>query len=268
MAPEEDSSGGGVPPPPCLTPRSANGYHADAMRSPGPAPIPVLSPDGRLLVARLGAPHAVLSSAIVNGGRRTANEVAWIEVRDDDLRPPVDPVHLARERLLAAGVPGAVGLLTSRGLTHHVVAERSADGVQARCVATVGLGNALRAGDPPGPAPRAGTINLLCEVSAPLTEEALVEALSIAIEARTLAVLEAGVPSRRSILPATGTGTDCLVIAAPEGGAADALVYAGKHTALGHVIGAAVHEAVARGVADWLAEDAAARRAAVAGAER
>ena len=122
------------------------------------------------------------------------------------------------------------------------------------CVATVGLGNALRAGDPPGPAARIGTINLLCQVGVPLREEALVEALSIAAEARTLAVREAGVPSRMSGAPATGTGTDCIVIAAPE--RPDGARYAGKHTGLGHVIGAAVHDAVARGAAAWLAERA------------
>lgn len=220
--------------------------------------------DGRVLVVRLDAPHAVLSWAIVNGGRRSATEVAWHEVRDDELRPPVDPARLLRQRLTEAGVPRAVGLLTSRALDRHVVAERAASGVAARCVATVGLGNALRAGDPPGAAARIGTINLLCQVSTPLSEEALVEALSIAAEARTLAVLEARVASRRSGLAATGTGTDCIVIAAPERGGGATLGYAGKHTALGHVVGAAVYEAVARGAAEWIAERLVPSRAGVA----
>lgn len=207
--------------------------------------------DGRWLVVRLPGPHAVLSWAIVNGGRRTASAVAWREVRDAELRPPVDPARFLAGALGAAGLGDAVGLLTSASLAHHAVAERSEAGVAGRCVATVGLGNALRAGDPPGPAARIGTINLLCQLSVPLGEPALVEALSIAAEARTLAVLEAGVPSRVSCGLATGTGTDCIVVAAPArpGGAR----YAGKHTALGHVIGASVHEAVARGAAAWLA---------------
>jgi adenosylcobinamide amidohydrolase len=227
-----------------------------------PATTPAL--DGRTLRVHLGAPHAVLSSAIVNGGRRRADEVAWLEVRDEELRPPADAVRLARERLAALGAPGAVGLLTSRAVARHVTVERAAGGVAARCVATVGLGNALRVGDPPGLAARVGTINLLCQLSTPLSEEALVEAVAVAAQARTLAVLEAGVASRRSGLPATGTGTDCLVVAAPEG--RDRQPYAGLHTALGHVLGAAVHEAVARGAAEWLAEQAAqAERVAEAG---
>jgi len=208
--------------------------------------------DGRWLVVRFPVPHAVLSWAIVNGGRRTATAVAWHEVRDAELRPPVSPARLLRDRLAAAGLDGAVGLLTSRALSRHVVVERSAAGVGTRCVATVGLGNALRVGDPPGPTARIGTINVLCQLSVSLAEEALVEALSIAAEARTLAVLGSGVASRVTGEPATGTGTDCIVIAAPErqGGAR----YAGKHTAVGHVVGAAVHDAVARGAAEWIHE--------------
>jgi adenosylcobinamide amidohydrolase len=97
-----------------------------------------------------------------------------------------------------------------------------------------------------------GTINLLVRVSAPLTEEALAETLALAAEARTLAVLEAGVRSLRSGLPATGTGTDCVVVAAPPaepGG--EPLAYAGKHTAVGHLVGAVVEEAVRTGIEAW-----------------
>lgn len=211
---------------------------------------PVL--DGRWLVVRLPGPHAVLSWAVVNGGRRTAELVAWHEVRDEELRPPADPARLLSERLEGAGLSGAVGLLTSARLELHTVAARAWDGVEARCVATVGLGNALRVGDPPGPGRRAGTVNLLCQIGVPLAEEALAEVLSLAAEARTLAVLEAGEPSKVSGLPASGTGTDCIVVAAPArpGGHR----YAGKHTAVGHVVGAAVLEAVGQGVRAWRAE--------------
>jgi adenosylcobinamide amidohydrolase len=118
-------------------------------------------------------------------------------------------------------------------------------------VATVGLGNALRVGDPALPA-ASGTINLLCRLSVPLSPTAALEALTIAAEARTVAVREAALPSRRSGRFASGTGTDCIVLAAPVGPAGAA--YAGKHTAIGQVIGAAVGDAVARGIEDWLAD--------------
>ena len=78
--------------------------------------------------------------------------------------------------------------------------------------------------------------------------EAQLEALALAAEARTLAVREAGIASTRTGLPASGTGTDCIVIAAPDAPHDQCAAYAGKHTALGHVIGAAVHDATRLGI--------------------
>jgi len=199
------------------------------------------------LVARFSALHTTASWAIAGGGLTTARTVAWLQVADGDLPPGVDPAQLLRDRLAAADLAGAVGLLTScRVDTYSDVTVRDGDAA-ARCIATVGLGNALRAGDPPGPS-RVGTINLLCRIAAPLSPEAQLEALALAAEARTLAVREAGIASTRTGLPASGTGTDCIVIAAPDAPHDQCAAYAGKHTALGHVIGAAVHDATRLGI--------------------
>jgi adenosylcobinamide amidohydrolase len=206
----------------------------------------------RSLVARFATTQRMCSWAIVNGGFTEARDVGWIEVRGSDLKPPIDARRVLRARLAKAGAVGAVGLLTSRDVTTFVDVTAHDCDVRSRCIATVGLGNALRAGDPPGPAGRIGTINLLCHVDVPLTDEALLEAMSIATEARTASVLEAAVPSLRSGLPATGTGTDCIVMATPLAGRREP--YAGKHTRIGHVVGAAVAQAVRRAVAEWKAE--------------
>jgi adenosylcobinamide amidohydrolase len=218
-------------------------------------------PSARLLVVPLGAPHDVLSWAIVGGGRRVASDVVWREVVRGELGPEVDPVALPaallRRALAEAKLPDAVGLLTARDVRSFDTAEAvdAGDaGLSARCVATVGLANALAAGDPPGPfAP--GTINLVVAVSVPLTEEALLEALALAAEARTAAMLEVRLPSPLSGRPASGTGTDCIVVAAPVARPSVArFAYAGKHTRVGSLLGAAVRDAVARGIARWLEE--------------
>jgi adenosylcobinamide amidohydrolase len=75
-----------------------------------------------------------------------------------------------------------------------------------------------------------------------LSVAALAEALQLAVEARVLAVQQIGLMSVRSRLPATGTGTDCIVIAAPEGSAdkRGLIAYTGKHTELGELIGRVV----------------------------
>lgn len=59
----------------------------------------------------------------------------------------------------------------------------------------------------------------------------------MATEARATAVQTAGIASTRTHQPATGTGTDCIVVASPAG--ARAFTYCGKHTLLGELIGKA-----------------------------
>jgi len=207
----------------------------------------------RWLIAEFTDPQVVLSWAIVGGGLRRVRTVAWYQVEERELRPPVDPRRFLRQRLEESGMAEAVGLLTSRSLDSYVDVERSYGSWSARCIATVGLGNALRVGDPPGPTGRIGTVNLLCSISGALSANALIEMLSLASEARTAAILEARVPSGVSGLAATGTGTDCIVVSAAADGVA--LEYAGKHTVVGHLIGAAVTEAMRRGVEVWKAEN-------------
>jgi adenosylcobinamide amidohydrolase len=207
---------------------------------------------GPWLVARFDLPHAVASWAVVGGGLGEAISVAWRHVEEHELRPPTDAAQWLRARMRDNGLEGAVGLLTSRRLDRWVQAQHVAGGVGANCVATVGLGNALRAGDPPGPFARIGTINILCRVDVALAPAALLEALAIATEAKTAAILESGVASGRSGQPATGTGTDCVVIASPR--ARSRAPYAGKHTDVGAAIGAAVLDAVRTGASVWKAE--------------
>jgi hypothetical protein len=61
----------------------------------------------RCLVLRLGSPHAVLSWAVLNGGRRTASEVVWCEVPGD--KTPEGPQRLLAQRLDEGGLPRDAG---------------------------------------------------------------------------------------------------------------------------------------------------------------
>jgi adenosylcobinamide amidohydrolase len=125
-------------------------------------------------------------------------------------------------------------------------------GVIAGAWCTAGFSNALRVGDRATvPSTHAGTINIVVMANRPLTSAAMVEAVQIAAEARALAVLEAGIKSVRSGAPATGTGTDCIAIAAPARAASRGVRaerYCGKHTLLGELIGRAVLESCARAI--------------------
>jgi adenosylcobinamide amidohydrolase len=214
---------------------------------------PLLEDEGRLLVVRFDRPQRTLSSAIVGGGFSRANAVAWRYVRNAELPHDVDPTVLLERALATAGLGDAVGMLTARELARFECVTEESGGFAARAVATVGLSNAVAAGDPPGPL-AIGTINVLLQLSQPLTDGAFVEALALAAEARTAAVMEARVLSRRSCRWATGTGTDCLVVAAPVAVDEAAVTFVGKHTVPGSLAGAAVYEAVRRGVHQWIAE--------------
>jgi adenosylcobinamide amidohydrolase len=118
--------------------------------------------------------------------------------------------------------------------------------VSAWC--TAGCSNALRVGDsatvesvPPG------TINLIVAINQALSESAMIEAIQIATEGRVAAVTEARIRSVRSGKPATGTGTDCIVVACRDD--LPAHEYCGKHTRLGELIGQAALRSCARALA-------------------
>ena len=204
------------------------------------------------LAVDLGAPCRVLSFAPHRPGFVTTDRILWREVRNADLTPDLDVGTWVAAEMAGRGAAGAVGLLTSHDIGRFQRVEAAVDGLRAAAVATVGLGNGERVGmrhdrSPPG----YGTINIAVQLAGPpgwgLSDIALLEALTIAAEARTLAVIEAGLSLPRGL--ATGTGTDCLVIAAPPGDTP----YCGLHTAQAEALGAAVHTAVAAGAADWCA---------------
>ena len=207
---------------------------------------------GKWLIVRFPEPQRVLSWAVVGGGKRIVETVAWYRVTGDELEPPVDAKDFLKGRLKEASLPKALGLLTSVDLDGYADRVKGAEGITARSVATVGLSNALRVGDPPRVRRPVGTINILSQVSVPLSKEAFLEALSIATEARTAVLLESGIQSIETARPATGTGTDCIVIAAPVSG--EGAKFAGKHTLIGHLIGASVIEAVRASLENYLAK--------------
>lgn len=204
-----------------------------------------MSQGGPWLRAGLGRPRRVLSFAPFRPGFVTADAILWREVRDADLTRDFDAVTWLDGQMRAAGHGGGVGMLTSRQVSRFVTATAG----PVSCAATVGLGNAERVGHrQPVPPGGYGTINIAVLVGDGLTDAALIEALSIAAQARTAAVIDAGLCLPSGL--ATGTGTDCIALAADPGETR----FAGLHTDLGEALGRAVYDTVARGARDWLAE--------------
>ncbi|MEF3367129.1 adenosylcobinamide amidohydrolase [Methylocystis sp. 9N] len=203
------------------------------------------------LVIRFDDIHRTLGWSIARPGFQYLREIAWLEVRDADLSPDVDPVAFLKERLASKGLAEAAAFMTARDVRRHHLARSQVGDIAATCVTTVGLSNAERVGTRRhGAARRVGTINTLVHLSRPLSTGAFVEAVSIVAQARTAAILESrGRPDEAA---ATGTGTDCIVVAAPEGGRPQTC--AGLHTDVGEAIGACVYEATSEGTRVWRAD--------------
>ncbi|ATX65619.1 adenosylcobinamide amidohydrolase [Roseinatronobacter bogoriensis] len=211
----------------------------------------------------LGQVMQVLSWAPHGAGYTRARHILWRQVRNSDLPPDLDVTEWLTKELRARHALDTVCMLTSRDVTHHHIAQAQVEGVHVQAVATVGLSNAERVGHRVDRsdrdwnrdlaealrAPGYGTINIALCIDMPLSQIGLLEALSIATEARTTAILEAEHWLPDSSGHATGTGTDCIAVAAPEGEVA----YAGLHTALGHAVGEAVLQSVSDGARDWQA---------------
>ena len=206
----------------------------------------------------LGREMQVLSWAVNRPGLVTARRILWREVTNSDLPPDLDVTEWFAAELTARGGDDAVAFLTSRDVRRYCEASAEVDGISAHAVATVGLSNAERVGSRMDYSSRNwGTINVALQLSQELTHAGLIEAMSIAVQARTAAVMEAGISLPSGT--ATGTGTDCVALAAPAGSNA----YAGLHTATGEAIGRAVYQAVHTGAMEWKTTN---RRAAHAGA--
>lgn len=204
--------------------------------------VPQTSIKKNTLVVAFPKVCRVLSWASLRGGFVSASH--WInhqvepsyKLRCDFPSPSKTLSNVAAKLGLSRAV---VGQMTSGDIRKFRKATISRKGWKVFTVVTTGFSNAVRVGEKAGyDSTNVGTINLLVWVSKPLALPTLLEILQIATEARTLGVLNRKVKSSLSDGMATGTGTDCIALACPQG--KPQRVYAGKHTVLAELVGKAV----------------------------
>jgi adenosylcobinamide amidohydrolase len=196
---------------------------------------------------RPGPGWTMISSGILGGGMGPREWVLNAQV--PGLYSRTDPAaHLAEIAALAGLAGPGVGMLTAAQVTDLV----SADDQGVHAAATVGLrvptwAAAPRDAPDPELAPiwKPGTINVVVCVPVPLTDAALVNAVSTATEAKAQAVIEAG-------FPGTGTASDAICVAAPTAPASGtAEDFAGPRSLWGARIARAVHAAVKTGAVGY-----------------
>jgi adenosylcobinamide hydrolase len=189
-----------------------------------------------LLVWRFDEPMTVASTASVGGGLGACRWVINAQVAVDYSRRDQD--RHGAELAAAAGLTGSgVVMFTAADVRRC----HTADDGGVRVDATVGLTHPTWAAaddaEPvAGPAP--GTINIVAIVPARLSAAALLNALCTATEAKTQALLRAGVPG-------SGTASDAVTVVCPVDGPAEP--FAGPRSEWGARLARAVHDAVLAG---------------------
>ena len=211
------------------------------------------------LVIRFARTMRVLSSAPWGGGLRSTRFILNHQVEANPARSlsskemsagravshrdPSTTLRLIASRL---GIKEpCVGLMTAVPMTQLVTGREKAKGLWVECLATVGVTNAVRAGDSFTSRHRhsrpqnVGTINIVLVTNATLSMSALVGAVQVITESKTGVLRDYAVPCWAGRPGATGTGTDAVVIVCPMRGGRR-LRYSGTHTEIGTMIGRVV----------------------------
>ncbi len=205
-------------------------------------------------------PARSLSSAVLSGGFSEIRRVLNLKVQANPEsikmtdRTSWDPPEKTLSDFISDnGWSGpAAGMMTSALMESFRFSERNEAWGGVFCALTAGISNARAAGDEADFLPEVkgvqlptGTINIMIGTNAALSDAALAEALMIATEAKTAVLFKYGVISTLSGSPATGTGTDSIIVSSGSGPKAD---FCGKHTKLGQLIGETVSEALCSSV--------------------
>lgn len=182
-------------------------------------------------------PLRVASTAPYRGGVRKVRHILSLKV--DDSLECQRPERFARARATEMALHQPfVGLLTGVSLERAKVAVRRASDMAAVAIVSAGGRNLCAAGlSPAWNGPQCGTINTIAIVDTRLSDAALLNLLTVATEAKGLALSERGVLTEEGF-PATGTSTDAVVVACTGNGRRHQ--YGGPVTLPGHLLGAAV----------------------------
>ena len=145
---------------------------------------------------------------------------------------------------------------TGANMENVAVCEKSYQELTVSCLATGGVGNALRMGVDGADWMEwdgnyihlLGTINIILLTNAPLSDGAMARAIIAATEAKTAALQD--MDARSSLSPqnqATGTGTDNMIIVSGKG-PGKTILCTGGHTKIGELIGVSTKIAVAEAI--------------------
>lgn len=141
-----------------------------------------------------------------------------------------------------------IGMMTAVNLEDVVYSYVDSDDFSILVVITAGVGNAIDCSKAELHSYEVvpGTINTWIFVNGELTEEAFIQSIMIATEAKTKAMNDLKIRDKITETIATGTSTDSILIAASQKG--KQLEYAGSITPLGKLISKAVYDCTTKAI--------------------
>lgn len=189
-----------------------------------------------------------ISSAVHNPGmgwyRHFVNRHVAADYNVDDVKGENTTYLETRNFPLA----DTVGMMTAVMAKHVEIEEYAGDFGSVIVAVTAGVGNAVDISEAltRDRIPRIGTVNTWVIVNGKLTEEAFMQAMITATEAKVKAFQAEEVRDPLTGTIATGTSTDSLLVAATQHG--EKLDYAGPITDVGKHIGFGVYDCTVRAI--------------------
>ncbi|MCM3744216.1 adenosylcobinamide amidohydrolase [Sporosarcina luteola] len=195
---------------------------------------------------QVNQPLKTVSSAVVNAGlgwyRAFVNRHVDENYNCDDVKAEMSAY------LKQHGYPlsDTVGMMTAVTTEHAEIGEYEGDFGTILVMVTAGVGNAVDVSQALDRERKIGTINTWVIVNGQLPEEAFIQAMITATEAKTKALQTENIKDPLTGTIATGTSTDSLLVAATQVG--EHLPYAGPITPLGKLIGHGVYDCTVRAI--------------------
>ena len=206
------------------------------------------SVSSEFVALRTKSPLKTLSSAVHNAGmgwyKTFVNRHVDSSYNNDDVKAEM----AAYLELQGFALTETVGMMTAVTTEHVEIGEYEGDFGTVLIAVTAGVGNAVDVSEAltRDEAPRIGTINTWVIINGELPDEAFIQAMITATEAKAKALQTENVKDPLTGTIATGTSTDSILVAATQRG--EWLPYAGPITSLGKIIAHGVFECTVKAV--------------------
>ncbi|WP_243385505.1 adenosylcobinamide amidohydrolase [Bacillus kexueae] len=199
-----------------------------------------------IISLQLPKPLKTLSSGVIGAGfgwyRSFVNRHVPKNYKCDDVKSEME-MYLQKHHFHPKET---VGMMTAANLTDVAIDEWSDGEIKVVVVVTAGVSNAVNVAECEKHVfeSYAGTINTWVLIEGNLSDEAFIQAVMTATEAKAKAMADEKIKDTVTNTIATGTSTDSILIAATQQG--ETIDYAGTITKAGKLIGKGVYECTVR----------------------